>query len=937
MTRSHRCILLCTLLGLLLAALQNSGVSDETKAGHKSETAKKLFTATIRPLLQKKCLGCHGDGDDIEGRLDMRTRTSILKGGENGPALVPGKPEKSPMYLAVLRDGDLVMPPKERNKLAPKEIAALKTWILAGAPWIDSTTTKHESKGTSETDSADAVTIATSGGLLPEWTNRKYKSADTWAYRPVQRHAVPWNALKKLKTKSLNAIDAFVARKLIHKKLASAPAADKRTLLRRVTLDLTGLPPTPAESDAFLKDDSPNAFQKVIRRLMNSKHYGEHAARHWLDVVRYADTSGYSNDYERPNAWRYRDYVIRSFNNDKPFDRFIIEQIAGDELDGSNAEMLIAAGFLRMGPWEHTGMSVATVTRQLFLDDITNSVGVTFLAQGLRCARCHDHKFDPIPTRDYYRMQAAFAPVQFADRKVAHQPYENISSFAESKQRTERLLKEARDVLASLKRKSDTAIGELLKKHGVKKFADVPKGIRPNRRFYGLSKRELSISKVHFKRVAYFEREMKRYQDFAFSVYNGPLNGFTSNRSVFQMPAAQKRRGPPQDVFILTGGALESPGEIVSPGVVSAVAGSNDAAAPSAWNSLPKSTHGRRLALARWIASPSNTLTARVIVNRIWQQHFAGPGIVATANNFGKMGSKPTHPELLDWLATWFVEHDWSIKRLRWLILTSETYQRSGNHPDAKELAQTDPNNALLSVYPSRRLTAEEIRDGLLRITGELNSEMGGPGIFPEINEEVAMQPRHIMGSVAPAYQPSPRPEQRNRRTIYCFRIRTLANPMLEVFNQPNSEVSCERRDETTIAPQAFALFNGQFVHDRALALAARLKKATDDRSQQVNLVFRNVYGRLPSDDERSACLQHIDAMTEHHRQLKPIPVKRPISVRREMTEELTGDVNFWDEPLDLAKVFVPDLKPWDVDAETRGLAELCLVLMNSNEFLYVY
>ena len=922
------------LIGLvLLFAIQQPALSAESPNRQNPVSAKKLFVNTIKPLLQKKCLGCHGDKDDIAGQLDMRTRTTLLKGGDNGPAVVPGKPNKSRLYLSVLRDADLVMPPKDRNKLTATEIAALKAWILAGAPWFN-LETRNGKTGEWQADSDDAVTVATSGGLSPDWTNRKYKPADIWSYRPVQRHAVPW---KTLKSKSRNAIDAFVARKLIAHKLTPAAAADKRTLLRRVTLGLTGLPPTPEEIDAFLKDESPNAYAEVIKRLMNSKHYGEHATRHWLDVVRYADTSGYSNDYERPNAWRYRDYVIRSFNNDKPFDRFIIEQIAGDELDASNPELLIAVGFLRMGPWEHTGMSVATVTRQLFLDDITNSVGVTFLAQGLRCAKCHDHKFDPIPTRDYYRMQAAFAPVQFADRQVAYQPYENISSFVESKRRTERLLKEARDVLASLRKKNDAAIAKLLKKHGVKNFRELPKGVRPNRRFYGLSKRELSVNKVHSKRVAYYEREMKRYQDFAFSVYNGPLNGFTSNRSIFRMPAGPKRKRPPQDVFILTGGALESPAEEVSPGVLSAVAGSNDKRSPSAWNSIPQATHGRRLALARWIASPSNTLTARAIVNRIWQQHFAGRGIVTTSNNFGKMGAKPTHPELLDWLATWFVEHDWSIKRLRRLILTSETYQRSSNHSNAQKLAKLDPNNVLLSVYPSRRLTAEEIRDGLLKITGELNPEMGGPGVFPEINEEVAMQPRHIMGSVAPAYQPSPRPEQRNRRTIYCFRIRTLANPMLEVFNQPNSEVSCERRDETTITPQAFALFNGQFVHDRALALATRVKKTSDNRAAQIDLAFQFVYGRLPSNNEMAACRMHVESMTLYHRQHKPTPVKRPTSVRREMTEELTGAVNYWDEPLDLAKVFVPDVKPWDVDAETRGLAELCLVLMNSNEFLYVY
>ncbi len=463
--------------------------------------------------------------------------------------------------------------------------------------------------------------------------------------------------------------------------------------------------------------------------------------------------------------------MIRSFNDDKPFDRFVVEQIAGDELDASDPENLIAAGYLRSGPWEHTAMSVAAVTRQQFLDDATHSVGVTFLGQGMRCAQCHDHKFDPIPTRDYYRMQAVFAPVQFADRKVDYLDEENTSSFADTREFTERRLKQSQEFLAKIRKKHNEAVQAYLKERGVERRDQLPEGERPRTGFFGLTKQEMSLEKIHRKRLSYYQRELKRYEPYAFSVYDGPDRKLNSNTAVNLLPPAQKRRGTIQNVSILPGGALEAAGDTVTPGVLSAVYRSNDVDGPTAWNTIPETAHDRRLALARWIASDQNTLTARVIVNRVWQWHF-GRGIVATPNSFGVMGSRPTHPELLDWLAVWLMEHDWSIKQLHRLIMTSATYQRSGEHADHDAVVQVDPNNELLAFYPSRRLAAEEIRDSLLAITGELNAEMGGPGCYPEINWEAALQPRHIMGSVAPAYLPSPEPHQRNRRTIYAFRYR---------------------------------------------------------------------------------------------------------------------------------------------------------------------
>jgi hypothetical protein len=782
---------------------------------------------------------------------------------------------------------------------------------------------------------ADEVVVATSGGLSREWDNRKYDAADIWAYQPVRAQAIPTQTISP--DSIANAVDAFIQQKLSRRGVTRLAApADKRTLIRRLSFDLTGLPPSPEDVQAFVDDTSPNSYDRLVDRLLASPHYGEQMARRWLDVVRYADTSGFSNDFERPNAWRYRDYVIRSFNQDKSYDRFVLEQLAGDELGESDPELQIAVGYLRMGPWEHTAMTVAAVTRQQFLADVTQSVGVTFLGQGLRCASCHDHKFDPIPTRDYYRIQAVFASTQFAERPAPFLESENVSQRSPAKAAIERRLKDARDVVDALQRKNRDAIARYLSEKGVADFDALPRENRPNKGEFGLSRQELSLRKINQKRIDYFERELQRYEPLAFSVYSGLPNGYSSVKPVGVKPARRRDVvGAVPSVHILLGGSLESPGEEVAPGVLSAVHGSNATAAPTPWNTVPNTTDGRRLALARWIASPQNTLTARVIVNRVWQQHF-GRGIVATPNNFGKTGARPTHSELLDYLATCFVENGWSLKKLHRLIATSSTYRQAGEHPDMAKLAEIDSKNELLAYFPPRRLAAEEIRDAMLTASGELNPEAGGPGVFPEINWEVAFQPRHIMGSVAPAYQPSPTPRERNRRTIYAFRYRTLADPMLEVFNRPGSEVSCERRDETTVTQQASALLNSEFAQHRALAMAASLRNSADPLDDQIALAFRRTYGRAPTADELRKSAAHVNAMLEHHRKHHPEPAPLPQKIARHMVEEMTGEDVRWDEELNGMKDYQRGLMPWDADAETRALAELSLVLLNSNEFLYV-
>jgi mono/diheme cytochrome c family protein len=893
--------------------------------------AERAFTDKVLPVLRAKCFGCHGDDPaKVRGGLDLRTRQSQLAGGDSGQAaLAPGHPEKSLLYVAATRrDADLVMPPKEADQLSAEQLRWLKQWIEAGAPWPDTVAKKG-----GWDDVKNGVTVKTSGGRSADWTNRKYRPEDIWALQPIRKPAVPRiaNPLGPIH----NPIDAFIQEKLIAKGINAAVApADARTLLRRMTFDLTGLPPTAEELDA-LRDDANAKPQAVIDRLLASPRYGEQMARHWLDVVRYADTSGFSNDFERPHAWRYRDYVIRSFNADKPFDRFIIEQIAGDELakprderseSRGSDELRVAAGFLRMGPWEHTGMSVAAVTRQDFLDDVTHHVGVTFLGVGLRCARCHDHKFDPIPTLDYYRMQAVFAPVQFAETPLPFLPGEtNVDDG--TKPLIEGRLASAQAEFQKYSAKGKAALAAWLKARGYKTLKEVPDAERPNQVKFGLTDEELTLLKMWRKRAEFYERERLRYEAYAFTVYNGPLRtDYVSNKPLNGMPG--DRVGPVQPVHVLTGGALETPAEETTPGFLSALAGGNVA---------PKDLHGRRLALAQWIASPDNPLTARVIVNRVWQWHF-GRGLVATPNNFGKMGARATHPELLDWLASWFVENGWSIKKLHRLIMTSATYQQeSGVRGQESGKAEgVDPENRLLWKFPARRLAAEEIRDAMLAVSGELNLRAGGPGAFPEINWEVALQPRHVMGSPAPVYQPSPQPEQRNRRTIYTFRFRTLADPLLEVFNRPGSDTSCECRDQTTVVSQSLALFNSEYAHNRALALAKRLNDGGGSLDDKIARGFQLCYGRQPTAPEMGLCRDHVARQLVHHRRHAPLKSELPRVVRRKVIQEETGLEIAWDEPLDVMRNYRRDLMPWEVGAETRALADLCLVLLNSNEFLYV-
>ncbi|MEM9701382.1 MAG: PSD1 and planctomycete cytochrome C domain-containing protein, partial [Planctomycetota bacterium] len=683
----------------------------------------KLFALQVQPVFAQKCAACHGeDPNDLKGEFDLSSRQAITAVGPAGDAsLVPGDHQASYLYELLKWEDGYGMPPKEADKLTDEQRWAVRDWIDAGAPWPDA-----ETVTAIRAEYDTGVTMPTSGGLSADWTDRRYDPADLWAYQPIVDPPLP--ATPDGFAEPADPVDAFLNAKLAEAGLRPAPRADRRTLLRRATFDLTGLPPTPAEVDAFLADkrDDRTAFAAVVDRLLTSPHYGEKLASNWLDVVRYADSAGFANDFERPNAWRYRDYVVRAFNDDKPFDRFLAEQLAGDELvdagqldpqSPEGIDALIAVGFLRMGPWEHTGMSVAKITRQQFLDDVTDTVGQTFLAQPLQCAKCHDHKFDPIPTRDYYAIQAAFATTQFADRPVPFHPEEDPRDHGEPAYLRQRLAA-GRAILSRINAKK-AALKTWYKQRGLKyetREHKLEQGAPADE--IAPIELELTVQDYGLERVAkkLLQRhgwELDRYKPIALSVYSGAERSPKPVYGALRLPK-NRMEGRMATSAILTGGDPFSPGQPVEPGVLSAALLS---VVPDAADPVPAEPVGRRTALAEWLTDRRNPLTARVYANRLWQWTF-GRGLATNANNFGGGGAPPTHPELLDHLAVRLVDDGWKTKPLLRALMLSDAYARRSLHPDPEAIATADPSGELLAATRPRRLTAEELRDAMLAFSG---------------------------------------------------------------------------------------------------------------------------------------------------------------------------------------------------------------------------
>ncbi len=899
---------LCCIMVLAIAGRAATGQADE---GLQVSAGEKLFALRVQPLLAEKCLPCHGaDPAAIEGGFDLRNREGLVAGGDSfgEEVLIAGDGNNSKLYLTTTRrEEGYEMPPKEADRLTQQQQWWIRDWINAGAPWPGDQRVARIQEAF-----GDGERVSVSRALSDEWQNRRYDPAKLWAYRPLARPSVPAGR---------HPVDWFIDRQLAAVELAPAPPADARTMVRRMSFGLTGLPPSPDDvvrfTDAYHVDPAA-AISEFAEQWMASPHYGEHFGWHWLDVARYADTAGFANDYSRPNAWRYRDYVVRAFNEDKPYNEFVRQQVAGDEIDDSDVENLLATGFLRMGPWEQTGMSVFKETRGQWLDDVTDTVGQAFLAHSMLCCKCHDHKFDPVPTRDYYRLMAVFSTTQFADREAPFLEPENRDGFAGSdtwvEAKVAAYLKQKKELAAKIDKRRKQEIGNARVGNN---------GLDPGD--------EASLARLS-KNITRHNLERDRTQPFALSVYTGSTIHRNNVVGRITLPPARWAKGTIDKDAIRSGGNVYSLADPVTPGALSAA----ESLGGMRSIEFPGGKASRRRALAEWIVDPTNPLTARVIVNRVWSWHF-GKGIASHPNNFGATGGVPSHPELLDFLATWFVDNGWSIKKLNHLIVTSAAYRRDSRHPDRQALAANDPLGTLYATFAPRRLTAEELRDAMLSVSGELNPAVGGIPCRPDLNREVAFQPRQIMGGAASVYEPDPQPARRNRRTLYAERIRGLRDPFLETFNQPGPDKPCELRETSTVAPQALTLINSQEVFDRAIAFADRLmREPLADDEARIQRAFQLAFGRLPSQPELTSCLQHWATATAEEANKSYQRTEFPDRVSRTVMAEKTGQPYTFLEIMPAYTAYQPDLQPVDVDAPTRGLAIVCRVLLNTNEFCYL-
>jgi hypothetical protein len=929
----------------LLAALAPRAGSAEESA---TPEQVRFFEARVRPVLAENCHKCHGP-DKQKSNLRLDSRAAAIKGGDTGPAVVPGRPEESLLVTAIRHEDDVLkMPPSK--KLAPEQVADLTRWVKMGASWPAG-------------DAPGGPSSARKSALQVTDKDRAH-----WAFQPVRRPPVPsaddpgW---------ARNPVDAFVLAGLRARGLTPNPPAARHELIRRATYDLTGLPPTPEEIDAFLADDSPGAYEALVERLLASPRYGEKWGRHWLDLVRFAETNSYERDNPKPNAWRYRDYVIRSLNADKPYDRFVREQLAGDELPDASDESIVATGYYRLGIWDD---EPTDRDQALFdgLDDVVATTGQVFLGLTVDCARCHDHKIDPIPQRDYYRLLSFFRNVNpfrnggptdevaLLSAPGAKARYEEFTRALA--RRRQKLRDEIAAIEADFRRAYEAERGVKVARHDIEELryrffrdswdrlpdfealrpegmGELPEGrfdlsprtlddafgfvfegllVVPEDGTYGFHLDSDDGSRlivagatvvdhdgIHGEdqprtgqvvlsrgrapiRLEYFQKDQAlgltvtwsgpgfegrplsvparrgrgpgaRPADFAalMRTDGARLLGaerFERYRKLRREIAALRNESPPADMalcvteagrdapdtFVLLRGNPHVPGEKVGPAFPEVLGG----ASPVIPTPPPGAkTTGRRRALADWVASADNPLTARVIANRVWQHHF-GRGIVRSPSNFGVQGDKPTHPELLDWLTAELVAGGWRLKPLHRLIMTSNAYRMSSRaNPEA--LAK-DPANDAFWRFDMRRLTAEEVRDSVLALGGSLNRQMYGPGVYPEIPPEV------LAGQSVPGkgWGPST-PAEQARRSVYVHVKRSLLLPLLEGFDLAEADRSSPVRFSTTQPTQALAMLNGAFLNREAVAFADRLRReAGSETGAQVRLGLRLATGREPSEAE---------------------------------------------------------------------------------------
>ncbi len=740
----------------------------------------EFFEKNIRPIFVERCYKCHSaESEKLKGGLRLDSKEGVLNGGETGSAIIPGNPEKSLLMKAIRYvDPDLQMPPKK--PLAEQQIKNFETWIKMGAPYPEVQSSKFKVQSSSESASSH------------------------WAFQPIKNFAPPKVRNRKWPK---NEVDQFILAKLEENNLSPVSSADRRTLIRRATFDLIGLPPTPDEIENFLADKSPNAFEKILDRLLASPHYGERWARHWLDVARYADTSGCNSDYPIPAAYKYRNYVIDSFNKDKPYDEFIREQIAGDLLpgktDAETFEHIIATGYLAIS----RRFGSRNNEFHLTIEDTIDNVGKGILGLTVSCARCHDHKFDPIPTKDYYALYGIFSSTRYAfpGTEIYRHPKDFVplatGTNVEAVAKYQTDLAELDDEIEKLQEKKkalekpdkDDATGEAK--------VEKPSGEIDSEDKLLKVKAALEDARTRQKKLEAKPPSAEK----AYAVSEGKISD-----------AKIQKKGDP--------GAL---GETVPRGFLQILGGQK----------LPAAEQGSgRAELADWLTDPKNPLTARVMVNRIWQHHF-GRGIVETVNDFGSRGKAPTHPELLDFLATRFAQSGWSIKKMHKLMMLSQTYQLATTD-DAKNLS-ADANNDLCWRFNRRRLDAEEIRDAMLSVSGSLDATRGEQHPFPAEKDWRFTQ-----------HTPFVAVYETNRRGIYLMQQRIKKQPFLEVFDGADPNATTGVRPVSTTPIQALFMMNDPFAHEQADQLAIRIGLAKTETAQRISYAYRLALGRPASSEE---------------------------------------------------------------------------------------
>lgn len=836
-----------TVLGPVMAALVLPAATGGSVA-YAQTGAPVTFTDHIRPIFERSCWNCHGSVSQLS-ELDLRTRETAIEGGARGAALVPGRAEESRLYR-VLAGLDNPRMPMGGGSLTDAEIVAVRTWIDDGAHWDAGGAT-----------SAADVTVSLENSALPAGAR------DYWAFKLPVQAPVPVSSTYE------HPVDRFLDAARRDAGVQSAPKADPLTRLRRAYLDLTGLPPTPDEIAEFLADTERGAWERTIERLLASPHYGERWGRHWMDVARYADSTGFEQDYSRPNAWRYRDYVINAFNQDKPYTQFIREQIAGDELDHVTDETRIATGFLRAGPRVQFREKDNPERRHDYLDDVLATVGRGVMGMTVQCARCHNHKFDPILQRDYYSLQASFFgyvetdwPLLDRDEAAAYRAksaevdaqgaeiraeIRAIEAPHRERLQLERIRRDFPDNVFQAARKpaEERTPGEELLANQV-----LTLGVPQREVNAVLTVGEAARRKALGENLAVIEAtrppapplaEIVTDGDYRFAP-DGPgdeIIGCPECRIPPDEPGTflHEEGGPaytaPPSYFLSRGDPL-TPTVEAKPGFLT-VATYGDP--PTVIPRQNGRTSGRRLALAQWLTSRDNPLTARVIVNRIWHHHF-GRGIVRTLDNLGQMGELPTHPELLDWLAVEFMERGWSIKEMHRLLMTSEAYQMASS---GQPTVDADPDNELLWRFRQQRLEAEVLRDTIMTVSGGIDLTIGGPPIFPYVPEEI------LKTSEKGVWHNALDGPDVWRRSVYVYRRRSLGFPFFDTFDLPDQNQTAAARNVTTVATQALTLMNNEFVLSQADLFAARLEQdAPGDLDQQVELAYRIALTRPPTATE---------------------------------------------------------------------------------------